>query len=76
MDSLNRGTGSWGVSSDHLQFWYYALPAIWLHEGIADAYPFANHAADSLPDLQPDYLADATRALVGTVMALAQPITP
>ena len=76
VDSLNRGTGSWGVSSDHLQFWYYALPAIWLHEGIADAYPFANHAADSLPDLQPDYLADATRALVGTVMALAEPITP
>ncbi len=62
-------------SSDHIQFWYYALPAIWLHEGPYDRFPLANTDADSLPELDAAFLADGTRALVATVLQLARPIT-
>ncbi len=62
-------------SSDHLQFWYYALPAIWLHEGPDDLFPHANTDADSLSELDAAFLTDGTRALVAAVLQLAGPIT-
>lgn len=76
LDTLLRSTGNPGGSSDHLQFWYYGLPAIWVHEGPADASPNANRMADSLPDLMPRFHAAGTRALVGAVMHLAVPVLP
>lgn len=74
LDTLLRSTGNPGGSSDHLQFWYYGLPAIWVHEGPEDASPNANAMADSLPDLDPRFLTAGTRALVGAVMHLAEPV--
>lgn len=74
LDTLLRSTGNPGGSSDHLQFWYYGLPAIWVHEGPGDVSPNANTTADSLPDLCPRFLAAGTRALVGAVMHLAEPV--
>lgn len=75
IDTLLAGPGNWHGGSDHLQFWYRSLPAIWLHEGPGDAFPLANTEADELSELTPDFLTDGTRALVAAVLALAVPIT-
>lgn len=74
VDTMLRSAGNPGGSSDHLPFWYHGLPAFFVHEGPADASPNANHMADSLPDLDPRFLAAGTRALVGAVMHLAEPV--
>jgi len=76
LDTMLRTAGNPGGSSDHLPFWYASLPAIWLHEGPADASPLANTMGDSLPALQLDFLTQGTRALIGTVLQLAEPVLP
>ena len=75
VDTLLKSAASPGGSSDHLQFWYYGMPAIWLHEGPDDLFPYANTDADSLPELDAAFLADGTRALVAAVLRLAGPIS-
>jgi hypothetical protein len=73
VDTLLGSIGNSHGSSDHLPFWYNGLPAIWLHEGPEDAAHEANSSADSLGLVEPEYLADCTRALLGMVLALAYP---
>ena len=76
LDTMLRTTGNPGGSSDHLPFWYHGLPAFFLHEGPADASPHGNYMADSLPDLNAEFLAQGTRGLVGAIMHLAEPVLP
>ncbi len=75
VDSLRWVPGVSIGASDHLQFWQYGLPALWLHEGPHDLFPHANTDADSLPELDSAFLADGTRGLVAAVLHLAGPIT-
>jgi Zn-dependent M28 family amino/carboxypeptidase len=76
LDTMLRTAGNPGGSSDHLPFWYHGLPAFFLHEGPDDASPLANSMGDSLPALQVEFLTQGTRALVGAVMHLAEPLLP
>ncbi len=72
VDTLRGAINNPHGSSDHLPFWYNGLPAIWLHEGPEDAAHEANSAADTLELVQPEYLTDCTRALLGMVLELAR----
>ncbi len=74
LDTMMRNSGNPGGSSDFLPFWYYDMPAFWIHEGPEDASPLANDMGDSLPALQLDFLTHGTRAIVGAVMHLAEPV--
>jgi Zn-dependent M28 family amino/carboxypeptidase len=58
-------------SSDHHWFWFYGLPALWLHEGPEDAFPLANTMQDTLGAVNPAFLRSSTQALLGMVWQLA-----
>jgi len=60
-------------NSDHLMFWYSDLPAVELQEGPDDTCPAANTAADTTGNVDPEFLADGTRALLALVLHLAVP---
>ncbi|MBN2171193.1 MAG: M20/M25/M40 family metallo-hydrolase [Candidatus Krumholzibacteriota bacterium] len=60
-------------NSDHLMFWYSDLPALELQEGPDDTCPAANSAADTTGNVDPQFLADGTRALLALVLHLAVP---
>lgn len=74
VDSLLETNYGQSGGSDHLQFWYYGLPAMWLHEGPDDPFPHANSDLDTRDAVQLDVLADGTRALVAAVVQLAVPL--
>lgn len=59
------------LSSDHHWFWFYDLPAVWLHEGPGDACEAANTAAETLGLLDPPVLEGGTRSLLAIVLQMA-----
>ncbi|MCP4545679.1 MAG: Zn-dependent exopeptidase M28 [bacterium] len=69
-------------STDCESFRQYGLNAVWFHEGAwlgdepYDAYPGANTATDTLGVINPEFLTDCTRALVGFALHLGVMIEP
>jgi hypothetical protein len=74
LDTLHVAVTGHSPSSDHYPFWYNDLPAFMFHEGPGDALAGANSDADSLSVIVPEFLTECTRALLGAVLRLAEPL--